>query len=201
MPPATWLQDASGIRPELLQLAAAGVLFGQGDAATAIYIVESGRVRLLRRTLDDHLVALHTARAGDVFAEAALFSGTYHCDAVAAVASRVWRYPKDQLLPAFRANPDLSEAFMERLARQVQRLRSRLELRNIRSARERVFQYLLLVSGSDGRTVTLDGPLQDIAADLGLTREALYRTLAALEADGVISRRKQAIVILKAFGV
>jgi CRP-like cAMP-binding protein len=171
---------------------------GQGDGATAIYAVESGRVRLVRRTVDDHLVVLHTAQAGDVFAEAALFSRAYHCDAIAAVPSRVWRYPKGQLLPALRANPDLSEAFMARLARQVQGLRSRLELRNIRSARERVFQYLLLAAGSDGRTVTLDGPLQDMAADLGLTREALYRTLAALEADGVISRREQAIVVRKA---
>jgi CRP-like cAMP-binding protein len=198
MPSATWLLDASGIRPELRQLAAGDVLFGQGDAATATYAVESGRVRLVRRTVDDHLVVLHTARVGDVFAEAALFSGAYHCDAIAAVPSRVWRYPKDQLLPALRANPDLSEAFMARLARQVQGLRSRLELRNVRSARERVFQYLLLAAGSDGRTVTLDGPLQDMAADIGLTREALYRTLAALEADGVISRREHAIVVRKA---
>ena len=43
-----------------------------------------------------------------------------------------------------------------------------------------------------------DSPLQDMAADLGLTREALYRTLAALEADGVISRRDHAIVVRKA---
>jgi CRP-like cAMP-binding protein len=88
---------------------------------------------------------------------------------------------------------------MKRLAKQVHGLRSQLELRNIRSARERVFQYLLLATAPDGCTVILDGPLQDIAADLGLTREALYRTLAALEADGVISRRDQAIVVRKAF--
>lgn len=79
----------------------------------------------------------------------------------------------------------------------MQGLRSRLELRNIRSARERVFQYLLLAARPDGRTVTLDGQLQDIAADLGLTREAFYRTVAALEAEGVIARTEQAIVIRK----
>jgi CRP/FNR family transcriptional regulator, dissimilatory nitrate respiration regulator len=197
MPSATWLQEASGVRAELEHLAAGDVLFSQGDAATAIYAVESGRVQLTRRTVDDHLVVLHTARAGDVFAEAALFADAYHCDAVAATPSRIWRYPKDQLLPTFRANPDLSVAFMARLARQVQGLRSRLELRNIRSARERVFQHLLLAAGPDGRTVALDGPLQDMAADLGLTREAVYRTLAALEADGVISRREGTIVLRK----
>lgn len=193
--PATWLHELSGGRGELRQVAAGDVLFSQGDAATAIHAVESGRVRLLRRTVDDHLVVLHTARSGESFAEAALFSQIYHCDAVAAVPSQIWRYPKDQLIPALHANPDLWEAFVARLARQVQGLRSRLELRNIRSARERVFQYLLLVAGPDGRTVALDGQLQDMAADLGLTREAFYRTVAALEAEGVIARMEQAIVL------
>ena len=69
--------------------------------------------------------------------------------------------------------------------------------RNIHSARERVFQHLLLAAVPDGRTVALDGPLQDVAADLGLTREAVYRTLAALEADGMISRREGTIVLRK----
>ena len=197
MPSAMWLQEALGARAPLRQLAAGDILFSQGDPATAVYAVESGRVRLVRRTVDDHLVVLHTARAGELFAEAALFSEIYHCDAVAAVPSRIWQYPKDQLLAALRANPELSEALIARLARQVQGLRSRLELRNIRSARERVFQYLLLAAGPDGRTVTLDGQLQDMAADLGLTREAFYRTVAALEAEGVIARTDQAIVLRK----
>ena len=38
------------------------LLFRQGDRAAAIYKVESGRLRLIRRTVDDHLVILHTAR-------------------------------------------------------------------------------------------------------------------------------------------
>ncbi|HEV2336987.1 MAG TPA: cyclic nucleotide-binding domain-containing protein [Stellaceae bacterium] len=57
------LEAGSGAR----DLAAGEVLFRQGDRPTAIYRVESGRLRLVRRTLDDHLVILHTARPGDFF--------------------------------------------------------------------------------------------------------------------------------------
>jgi CRP-like cAMP-binding protein len=39
-------------------LAAGEILFKQGDLAAAIYKVESGRLRLVRRTVDDHLVVL-----------------------------------------------------------------------------------------------------------------------------------------------
>jgi CRP-like cAMP-binding protein len=120
-------------------LAPGDLLFRQGDPASAIYKVESGRLRLIRRTLDDHLVILHTARRGELFAEASLFAEAYHCDSVAAAQSRVRVYPKPIVMDALRADPALAEAFMAQLAHQLQELQARMELRNVRSAREIVF--------------------------------------------------------------
>ena len=178
-------------------LAAGELLFAAGDAAVAIYRVERGRLRLVRRTPDDHLVVLHTARAGEFLAEASLFSATYHCDAVAMVSSRVRVYPKAALLAALRTDPELAGAFIARLAHQVQDLRARLELRNIRSAPERLVQYLRLRAEPGRRIVAVDGAYQDIAAEIGLTREALYRTLARLEDEGVLIREESAIRLIK----
>jgi len=118
-------------------LAPSDLLFRQGNPAAAIYKVESGRLRLIRRTVDDHLVILHMARRGELFAEASLFADAYHCDAVAAALSSVRVYPRAIVMDALRTDPALAEAFMARLARQLQELRARMELRNIRSARER----------------------------------------------------------------
>ena len=191
MPPA--LAAGSAVR----QLAAGESLFNQGDRAIAIYQVDSGRLRLVRRTSDDHLVILHTARRAEFFAEASLFAETYHCDAVAAAPSRVRVYPKAEIIALLRTEPAFAEAFMTRLAQQLQELRTRMELRNIRSARERLMQYLRLRAESDGRSFAVEGQLQDIAAEIGMTREALYRTLAALEADGSIARTQTAIVLNK----
>ena len=70
------------------------------------------------------------------------FAESYYCDAVAATPSRVRVYPKTTVMAALRADPDLAQAFMARLAVQLQELRALMELRNIRSARERVLQYL-----------------------------------------------------------
>lgn len=165
-------------------LAPGELLFRQGDSASAIYKVESGRLRLIRRTVDDHLVILHTACRGELFAEASLFADAYHCDAVAVAPSNVRVYPKQTVMEAMRTNAALAEAFMARLARQLQELRARMELRNIRSARDRVLQYLRLCAGTHGRNIAIDGRIQDIAAEIGMTREALYRTLAALEEEG-----------------
>ena len=84
---------------------------------------------------------------------------------------------------------------MALLAREIMRLRTRLEQRNIRSARERVLHFLALDAGADGRTVRLRRTLKELAAELGLTHEAFYRALADLAADGEIERRKNKIVL------
>ncbi len=55
-------------------------------------------------------------------------------------------------------------------------LRTRIEQRNIRSARERVRHFLILNAKANGRVFELRGTLKDLAAELGLTHEALYRT-------------------------
>jgi CRP-like cAMP-binding protein len=174
-------------------------LFRQGDQAAAIFFVESGRLRLERRTSDGRLVVIHTARPGEFFAEASLFSDVYHCDAVATEACRVRSYPKQAVLAALRTDPAQALSFLAVVARQLQDLRQRLELRNVRSARERVLLFLGLHADAKGQA-TLPGQLQDVAADIGLSREALYRTLAALEEDGAIARTRAGIVIKKPLG-
>jgi CRP/FNR family transcriptional regulator, dissimilatory nitrate respiration regulator len=103
-------------------------------------------------------------------------------------------------MTALRADPTLAESFIARLAHQLQEIRARMELRNIRSARERVLQYLRLRAGLRGRSVTIEGQLQDIAAEVGMTREALYRTLAALEGEGALIRTETEIVLTKLDG-
>jgi CRP-like cAMP-binding protein len=128
------------------------------------------------------------ASTGETVAEASLFSSTYHCDAIAATEAIVRLYPKTALLAELQRDPKVAKSFAAMLARQVMTLRTRLERRNIHSARDRVRHFLTVNVGTDGRTVILPGTLKEFAADLGLTHEALYRTLARMEADGEITR-------------
>jgi CRP-like cAMP-binding protein len=171
-------------------LAAGATLFRRGDRAIAVYWVEKGRIVLVRHTAEGSRVRLFTAGPGESFAEAALFSDVYHCDAVAEVATRVLVVPKPALRSVLGLQRPTAAKFVARLAHQVHDLRQRLELRSVRSARERVWRYLVTNAGEDGTTVLLKGTLMELAADLGLAHEVLYRTLANLVASGKIERRK-----------
>jgi len=195
-PPLVWMQaglrDAGTVR----RLATGAALFRQGDPAGAVFQVVSGRLRLARQTIEGQSITLHTAEPGEMFAEPALFSPVYHCDAVAVVGSEVRAWRKKDLLTALRRDPDLAERFMAALARQVQALRAQLAARNILSARERVLHQLALRAGADGRTVRLRGTLMEFAAEIGLTPAALYRTLARLEREGLIVRPTTGTLLL-----
>jgi len=185
---------------ERRSLARNEVLFRQGEKVTAIYFVEAGRLRLDRRTFDGRSLVLGITPAGEFFVEAALFADIFHCDAVATEPSQVRVYPKAELLNALRADPANAMSFLALMAHQVIELRQRIEVMKVRSAKERVMLCLDLHAGPDGRTAKLRGPLQDIAGELGLTREALYRTLAGLEQAGAIERDDATIPLKKSPG-
>jgi CRP/FNR family transcriptional regulator, dissimilatory nitrate respiration regulator len=178
-------------------LKAGQTLFRSGARTAGLYEVTRGKIRLVRVDRVGREAVLHVASAGDTLAEASLFSATYHCDAIATTEAVVRLYPKGPLLAELERNPKVAQAFAAMLARQVMTLRTRLEQRNILSARDRVRHYLTVHADPGGRTVALSGTLKDVAGELGLTHEALYRTLADMATDGEIERRKGTIRLMK----
>jgi CRP-like cAMP-binding protein len=177
------------------KLSAGETLFYAGSKSAGFYEVVGGTVRLVRTDRNGREAVLQTASAGDTLAEASLFSPTYHCDAIASSEAVVRLYRKPVVLEELQRDPEFAQSFAAMLARQVMALRTRLERRNIQSARERVRHFLMVNAGVDGRTVKLAGTVKALAAELGLTHEALYRTLARMQAEGEIGRKGSTIVV------
>jgi len=176
-------------------LPAETLLFHQGDVTRAIFVVISGQISLMHYTNAGRAIQHYEVRAGESFAEAALFNEVYDCAAIAVVPSRVATFPKQAFLSTLRQYPELSEVLMIQLARRFHEAKILLELRSIRSARDRVLRYLEIASHPDGTTVNLVKPLKDIAEDMGLSQEALSRVLSQLQKEGVITRKKRQIVL------
>lgn len=73
--------------------------------------------------------------------------------------------------------------------------RQRYELKQIRSAPERLLQRLRLGCDETG-VFRIEGSLKEMAAELGLTHEALYRALASLSRDGRIERSADSLRVM-----
>lgn len=149
-------------------LAPGEFLFRKDDSAIYLYTVLEGCVRLVRYTLEGNAVVMHTARPGDGLAEASLFSPVYHCDAEAILPSTLACYDKKRILNILRGSPEKSLACIALFSRQVISLRALLEVRAIRSARDRVLHYLLLQADSETMTVSLFRSVKDMAQDLAM---------------------------------
>ncbi|MGF1479911.1 MAG: Crp/Fnr family transcriptional regulator [Cyanophyceae cyanobacterium] len=168
-------------------------LFCQGDVATAFFMLNTGRVRLIRNTLEERVALLQVARQSDSLGEEALVADSYSCTAIADTESQVIVYPKPVLLPTLRDYPELAEDLIAKLAFKIQALYVRLELQDMRTAHRRVHQYLRYLARSNDNVITLDSPLKDVATELGFTPETLSRALKRLEQEGSITRSGRSI--------
>lgn len=176
-------------------LAAGEILFSQNDLATAIFAVESGRVSLIQYTEAGKTVNHYSVMAGEYFAEVALFNEVYICTVIAETPSRIVSFPKQLFLTTLEQDPELATAFIEQLARRLHYTKLLLELRGIRSARERVLHYLRVMAPPNEKTVSLDRPLKQIAGDIGISPEVFSRTLTQLQNERLITRVRRHITL------
>jgi CRP/FNR family transcriptional regulator, dissimilatory nitrate respiration regulator len=189
------LERLFGLRP-MRKLARDEPLFRQGDPATAVFLISRGRLRMIRHLASGDRITIHTGRSGELFAEGSLFSDVYQCDAIAAEPTRVRACGKAEMLTAIDGSPSTMLALLEQVTRSLHHARAMRELRNIRSANDRVLHHLYLSASKDG-AVVFDRPLLEVAEDLGLTHEAYYRAPAALARAGAIKRMGRKIRLIK----
>ncbi len=177
-------------------LVAGQILFHYRDPAKYIFALEIGRIRLVSYTCEGNLVIFQIVRALESFAESALFRELYDCNAIVEIPSRVICYPKTIIWELLQDNIELALSLLQRCSRKSQSLKKLLELRSIRSARERLLQYLLLIATPGKTRIFFDRSYKDIANELGLSSETLYRNLSELEKSGIISRQGRKIELL-----
>ena len=164
----------------LISTSAGNVLFRQAETATGFYRVLGGCVTLRRTSQAGDTLTLHRASAGDLFAEASVFSDQYHCDAICTEGGTVQHISKAATLERLSKHPDFALAFTALLARQVQSYRFLLEITAIKSAEDRV-----LAAVSAGY---LDCAVTEFATRIHLTHEACYRALRTLCNQGRITQ-------------
>lgn len=149
-------------------------LFHRGDPVAFLFVVLDGVVELVRCQENGNILVVQKAEGGTVFAEASVFSETYHCDAIAAVTSTLFAVPKDRLRQRFQEDPALSESWARYLARQVQQARFKSEVLALKSVADRLDMWLAW----HDEQLPPKGQWQAVAKEIGVSHEALYRELA-----------------------
>jgi CRP/FNR family transcriptional regulator, dissimilatory nitrate respiration regulator len=156
------------------RLDAGETLFRSGDAVRQLYRVLEGMIALVRPLPHGADLIVQRARPGDIVAEASLFAKTYHCDAVAKGVARIQGVPVDQVNDLIKRRPDLARVLAAHYAAEVQRVRARAEIASLKTVAMRLDAWLALNEGG----LPPRGRWREVAAEIAVSSEALYRELA-----------------------
>jgi len=173
-------------------VAKATQLFSRGDRPQAMYVVASGEVHLVRSSLTGDQIVLQRAQRG-FLAEASLDQARYHCDAIAVRPSHLLVIPRKAFRDAL-GDEGFGRIWMVHLAGELRRVRAQAERLTLKTAEARIVHYIE-TEGHDG-SIVLSGSRKDWANELGLTHEALYRTLARMERGGMLRVHGRTLTVL-----
>jgi len=112
------------------------------DAVSRLYTVTSGMVHLVRFREDGGVAVLQRAGEGAILAEASVFSGRYHCAAMAVQACALRSYPLKAVRNLLETKPAASQAYALHLAAEVRSARKRAEILALKTVSERLTAWL-----------------------------------------------------------
>ncbi|MDZ7812069.1 MAG: Crp/Fnr family transcriptional regulator [Ideonella sp.] len=165
-------------------------LFVAGQKPQWMFYVLQGEVVLERHGQRGQALALQRSSSGLV-GEASLTSARYHCDARSTLPTVVSKIPVTALHASLQSDPAFALRWIGMLSQEVRRLRLQSERLALPTVQERLL-HLIETEGASGR-YALVGTLKDLARALAVSQEALYRTLARLEAEGRVVRHAGAL--------
>jgi CRP-like cAMP-binding protein len=162
-------------------------IFGQGDAATHIYTVISGCVRLCRHVPDGRRHVADFMFAGDVFG---LGDRDTHVLAAEAVGSvTLTACPRSHFEHLGEGSSRLRAELLVHLSARLMASQQHLFVISCQSAKERLASFIVRMAERNnlyGDRLDLPMGRQDIADHLGLTIETICRAIAALRNGGTI---------------
>lgn len=181
---------------------AGAMVFRQNRQCDGLHIVLSGAVKIYRARADGREQILYIEQPKHVFGESALFNGgLWPASAMTVEPVELVFLPSEVLRSLFKACPEVPARLMEEMARHIDVLTCKLDKLSLRDLDGRVaIQIMEEVTHDggceDGCGVTLSRTQEELASELGTTRESLARALRHLREAGAIDQDGPRIRVL-----
>ena len=179
-------------------------VFHQGDPGDALYIVASGRVKVVLPSPDANEGAiLATLGRGQFFGELAMLDGQPHsADVVAIEPTETLVLGRADFEQLFESEPSIRRSLVLALARELRRLTDHVEALHFLDLPQRLAQRIaeLAMAAPDARAdteVRLDWPYTqaELAGMVGGSRESVNRLLADFVGRGLIRFERDILVV------
>jgi len=173
------------------------MIFNEGDKAGALYVLVSGVVTLVKYSPSGKEQFIRIVKNGEMFAEAALFSGgDYPVSAIATESSELLSLKREHLLKFLEERPSVSLEIIGAMANLLLHLNNLLTELSLGTVETRLATYLLKKNRSfKNNIVVLDISKRELAFKLGTIPETLSRSFRKLEKKSIIKVKGKRIII------
>ena len=167
------------------------MLYAEGNGATHLYAIRSGKVKLFQADSAGQVRITAVLEAGDLFGFEAIFDDAYGTGAEALTDCEVCLTSADDLAQLLTEVPRVATDLARYLHVQLTRARSRQIAATATSAAAKMAGYLLhdcpegdTIEG--GPTIARDLTLADLGGILGMSPETACRVLSRLRSRGIV---------------
>ncbi|WP_105436647.1 Crp/Fnr family transcriptional regulator [Neorhizobium sp. T25_13] len=150
-----------------------GHVFHRGDVVQLLFVILEGSINLVRFQDDGNVAVLQRANAGSILAEASVFADQHHCDAVALTPAKVAGVPVSSIRNLIENDPNFARAWIIHLSSELQNSRKRSEITALKTVTARLSAWTAWNDREPSK-----GDWKNVAAEIGVSAEALYRELA-----------------------
>ncbi len=177
------------------------VIFQEGEAGDALYVVVDGRVRISRLSGAGSEATLALVGQGDCFGEFALLdSRPRSATATAMQPTRTFVVARDDFRDWIRERPEASLALLETLSLRLRRTDEAVTDLMFLDLPHRLAKQLLALANSlsgpvGGRRQRLQVTQGELASMLGVSRESVNKQLNQLSHEGWITISRGAVTI------
>ncbi|HEX6019093.1 MAG TPA: Crp/Fnr family transcriptional regulator [Burkholderiaceae bacterium] len=180
-------------------LARGQTLFRKGDAATGMYVVVYGEIKLIATTPARGRRLAGVVGPGQSFGEPVMFlERPAVVDAQAASDALLLHLPKEVVFAEIERNPRFTRRMIAGLSQRIESLVRELDHQALGSGRERLIAYLLHQGRSEAGTFVVRLPIAkaELASKLNLTAEHLSRILRELVQGGLLEIEGRKITVV-----
>ncbi|WLR42380.1 Crp/Fnr family transcriptional regulator [Bacillus carboniphilus] len=179
-------------------------LFREGDEASELYLITSGRYQISKLTSDGKELYLRICKEKDIIGELILYAyqPKYMLSALSLTDSEVMAVKVDVLEQKLLKNPELTFEFMRWFSIHVRRLQTKIADLVINGKKGALYSTLIRLSNSYG-IKTKEGVLIDLhltnnelAKFCSATRESINRMLSDLRKKKVISIQEDGKILI-----
>ncbi|MGI6096843.1 MAG: Crp/Fnr family transcriptional regulator [Dethiobacteria bacterium] len=179
------------------------MIFAEGDAGEAIFILKQGRIKLTKVNPDGKEQILHFVEPGGIFAEVVLFdAGPYPATAEVIEDARVGMLLNSDLEGLVCKSPKIALQMLRLMSRRLRAAQRTIRDLALHDTYSRLAGVLLRYARKDGirRAEGIELELfltrQELANFIGTTRETVARILSKFQADGSVKIRKRGQLLI-----